>query len=146
MKKQNDDVIALALELSRHLRRRFMACGKDGSSFMRGYALSIIKESDDMTMKDFAQSMKISASSATAFIDRLTKEGWVKRKHDAKNRKIVHLHLTPAGNRMLARSTQTKREFLHDILVLLSADDRRHVRHTLTALLNALTQESSSHS
>ncbi|HVW66676.1 MAG TPA: MarR family transcriptional regulator [Candidatus Peribacteraceae bacterium] len=143
MKSSHDDIVSLALDLSRHLRRRLLACGKDGTSFMRSHALAIIKESDNPTMKDFATSMKISASSATAFIDRLTKEGWVKRVPDPKNRKIIHLKITPKGNRIIAQSMQDKRAFLRDILTLLSTDDRKHLEHILQSLQSALAQNPS---
>lgn len=134
-----DDIITIALELSRHLRRK-MACDARGKdiNFLRTYALSFIKEADNMTMSAFAESMKISASSATAFVDRLHKEGWVRRIADADNRKIVHLKLTPAGEKVLLRNQEEKRSFLSDIVALIPADDHKHLTRILKNLQQAI--------
>lgn len=135
-----DDIITQAMELSRNLRRK-MTCeerGKKEINYLRTYALSFIKEAANMTMSAFAESMKISASSATAFVDRLHKEGWVDRVADTENRKIVHLKLTPAGETILAHNQQEKRRFLSEILDLIPADDRVHLARILGNLQHAL--------
>lgn len=135
-----DDIITQALELSRHLRRK-MICeerGKDEINYLRTYALSFIRDADNMTMSGFADSMKISASSATAFIDRLQKEGWVDRLNDPDNRKVVHLKLTPAGEKVLADNRQKKRRFLAEILALIPADDQTHLSRILSNIQTAL--------
>ena len=81
MQKTGDDIITLALALSRHMRRMAVQSqAKGGTNMMRSLALTSIKETPNMTMSDFAKAMKISGSSATTFVDRLCKEKWVKRK------------------------------------------------------------------
>jgi DNA-binding MarR family transcriptional regulator len=136
----SDDIITIALELSRHMRRK-MNCDareKHEINYLRSYALSFIKETKNMTMSGFAESMKISASSATAFVDRLCKEGWVKRSADPVNRKIVHLALTAAGEKVLLRHQEEKRLFLADILALIPEADRKHLARILQNLHLAL--------
>jgi DNA-binding MarR family transcriptional regulator len=140
MKTSHDDIIDLALELSRVLRKRMLETQGGGISFMRSYALGLIRESKDMTMKEFAKGMRISASSATAFIDRLVKERWVKRRHDPKNRKTVHLDVTALGEKMLAKHTQQKRAFLQDILTFVKTDDRKKLQTVLHSLLDTITE------
>ncbi len=136
----SDDIITQALELSRHLRRKMICEERDKQeiNYLRTYALSSIRDADNMTMSAFAESMKISASSATAFIDRLQKEGWVERLADPDNRKVVHLKLTSAGEKALADNQEKKRRFLGDILSLIPAEDQTHLSRILSNLQTAL--------
>lgn len=136
----SDDIITQALELSRHLRRKMICEERDKQeiNYLRTYALSSIRDADNMTMSAFAESMKISASSATAFIDRLQKEGWVERLADPDNRKVVHLKLTSAGEKALADNQEKKRRFLGDILSLIPAEDQIHLSRILSNLQTAL--------
>jgi DNA-binding MarR family transcriptional regulator len=140
MPHAHEDIITLALELSRILRRRMAkrVAAKSGTNMMRSYALAFIRESGNMTMTDFAKTMRVSASTATAFVDRLVKAGWVKRVADPVNRKLVHLHITRSGERMLLKSTQEKRLLLAELLTLLPAADRKHLERILATLLRRL--------
>lgn len=134
------DIITVAMELSRHLRRK-MTCDlreKDGINFVRTYALSFIKDNNGMTMSDFAASMKISPSSASAFVDRLCKEGWVERIADKTNRKIVHLKLTASGEKILVLNQKQKRAFLADVLSLIPVADQKHLARIFANLQTAL--------
>ncbi len=135
-----DDIITTALELSRHLRRKMTCDAREKSeiNFLRTYALSFIKDTKNMTMSAFAESMKISPSSASAFIDRLHKEGWVERVADTENRKVVHLKLTASGEKVLLHNQEKKKALLSEILHLIPAEDRKHLERILKNLQKAL--------
>ena len=137
MSVSHDDIITLALELSRHLRRQMIEqkSTKGSLNFVRSHALSFLKDHEHMTMKQFATCMQISPSSATAFVDRLMEHGWVMRKADSQNRKVVHIALTKKGCKMLAKHQQDKRAFLVHLLQLLPAVDRKHLQRILSTLL-----------
>ena len=139
MQKTGDDIITLALALSRHMRRMAVQSqAKGGTNMMRSLALTSIKETPNMTMSDFAKAMKISGSSATTFVDSLCKEKWVKRVADTKNRKIVHIVITPLGEKALTKNILQKRTFLSGILTLIPVADQKHLHRILTNLTESL--------
>ena len=68
--------------------------------------LSLISEKGSPTMKEAADMLCITKPSATSAIDRLMKAGQLKRVHDKKDRRVIHLELTEEGKNVL--ETQRK--------------------------------------
>lgn len=54
-----------------------------------------------MTQGEVSQKVLKSGSNMTTVIDNLERDGLVQRERDAKDRRVIHVHLTGAGSRML---------------------------------------------
>ena len=141
-----DELLALTLDITRQLRRTMRTlCGEEKEvNMLQLHAVALIKEHDGMTMKEFAQYLKITSPSATSFINRLVSVGWVKRVPDSTNRKLVRLRLSPQGQRMFAIKLQERRGVLKQMLATLSQQDQRDLVRILRKLSHSLN--SSSHS
>ena len=50
-----------------------------------------------MTQGEVSTKVLKSGSNMTTVIDNLERDGWVKRERDAKDRRVIHVHLTEAG-------------------------------------------------
>jgi len=132
------DVITLSLELSRQLKKA-QAARSAGTqvNLLQLQGLFFIKETNGISMKDLAGLLKIGPSTATAFVDRLQRSGWVKRSSDKNNRKVVHLHLTKKGDIVLRAEFRERQKFLKSIFAVLSENERKSLSHILTKLLTA---------
>ena len=131
-------LITLTQEIGRILRQRARHIGDGKINFLQIFALAMIDDHPNMTMKEFAESMKVSSPSATSFIDRLVKLGWAKRREDAENRKLVLLSLTPVGKQMLAKKMKERAALIRQIIALIPETDQRHLERILTGLHAAL--------
>jgi DNA-binding MarR family transcriptional regulator len=129
------DLPTLALELGRLLRRA--SCGtKDSLGPLFQLALLAIKDRDRLTMREFADALRVSPSTATACVDRMVKKGVVRRQVDPGNRRRTLLHLTPRGAAILAAHAAEKRAAFAAIFDVLSTADRRDLARLFTTLLD----------
>lgn len=132
-----ESIIALSQELSRLLRKAMASkdssCG--GANLLQLHGLTFIGDTPGITMKELAVTLKIGLSTATTFVDRLEKSGWVTRRPDLHNRKIVRLHITSAGDTLLRNAQTDRSTLLHTIYSSISADDQSHLERILSQLV-----------
>ncbi|MDD5103430.1 MAG: MarR family transcriptional regulator [Candidatus Peribacteraceae bacterium] len=136
-------LVSLTLDISRSLRQEIShGCRKGVGNLLQLHALAFIEEHPGITMKAFSQALHVSSPSATTFIDRLVKAGWVKRLFNPKNRKLVLLSLTPMGKRMLSKNRAEKRAVIHGLISCIPSKDQRHLLQILNRLLNEIQRSS----
>jgi DNA-binding MarR family transcriptional regulator len=82
----------------------------------------------------------LSATSISRLVDRLEKRGLVSRTRDLEDRRIVEVHLEPAGERLLGEARVFKGSDLHHAVEAMSSDERRRLTTSLTRLVE-LTRE-----
>lgn len=141
---QIDRILSLTLDVSRFMRKSVSEADLKGPSMLQLHALVVIRELNGMTMKQFADVMRVSGPTATAFIERLCRLGWVRRTKDPGNRKLVRLRLTPDGSAIVARAMQARHRMMADVLSELSAKDRddfvRILEHLVAVMQRHSTQ------
>lgn len=93
-------------------------------------------------MKEIAQHLRIASPTATTFVDRLIAQKVVERKSDAKNRKIVKVHLTTKGAKMLSQQFDAHHKALRKLFATLNVQDQKSLARILETIL---TDASSSH-
>lgn len=91
-----------------------------------------------LTMGDLARLLGITEKTATGVIDRLEREGYVARSRDAKDRRVVHVQLTPQGRVTARRLDRLITDKLARLLAALDATSRRHLFRILEQLLENL--------
>ena len=140
--KHSDDLIDLTFEVSRRMRKVMACADKDEKSmnWLQMHALSLISEHEGITMKEVAAFMKISAPSATSFVNRLVKMKWVERVTDVTNRKLVRLRMTDEGKKMLVEKIAQKKNMMRGIIDLLSSDDQEQMIRIYQNLLTSLSR------
>jgi DNA-binding MarR family transcriptional regulator len=137
-----DRIMGATLGISRTLRQK-MACKADEhGNMLQIHALVHIREKEGMTMKEMADYLKITSPSATSFVNRLVKLGWVQRITDAKNRKLVRLKVSPAGMRMLESKMAERKAEMRQVLSLLPSQDQKDLARILSTLSTALESAS----
>ncbi len=89
------------------------------------------------TMQDIARYFKITAPSATALIDELTKNGLIARNVSTQDRRKIELTLTTKGKKLFKTMTEKRTKILGDILKVLSAADREDLNRILKKILES---------
>ncbi|MCL6636463.1 MAG: MarR family transcriptional regulator [Alicyclobacillus sp.] len=67
--------------------------------------LYAVQQSQACTVSSLAESMAVKPSAITVMLDRLEQHGFVERQRDQRDRRVVHVHLTAAGQAALRRVT-----------------------------------------
>ena len=130
------NIVDLAFELSRLMRSAMSQSDpKHASTLLRLQGLVLIRETPEITMKDLAKKLSISASTATVFVDRVVEFGWVERKADKTNRRLVRLHLTPRGKKCLTKYLQERRTILRRSIAQIPTKDQRELQRILLKLV-----------
>jgi DNA-binding MarR family transcriptional regulator len=131
-----DDIIDTAMDFGRVMRKRMMKSGKADLHMGQVHILACVKEQPKLTMSEIAEHMKVSSPTATSFVDTLVKLGLISRTHDARNRKLVRLSITKAGERTLVTKMAEKKAAVAELLSVLSAEDRRVLHSILKRLVS----------
>jgi DNA-binding MarR family transcriptional regulator len=88
-------------------------------------ALAAISRLSNPTLRELAEAEGITSPSASSQVDALEGKGLVVRRVDRLDRRVVHLQLTPAGERLLNRSRTERTAWLARRLRRLSPDELR---------------------
>src|SRR3954462_8004109 len=89
---------AAAIHLLRRLRRQDAAMGLTPA---RASALSIMVFGGPVTLGSLARAGQVSAPTITRLIVGMQRDGLVRREPDERDRRVVWLHATPKGTRLL---------------------------------------------
>lgn len=68
-----------------------------------------------ITIGELAERLQVRHQSAVGLVDRLVSKGWIKRRHEADDRRQVRLALTNRGQRTLAKLSSAHKEQLRRI-------------------------------
>jgi DNA-binding MarR family transcriptional regulator len=142
--KNQDAIIGLWMELMRLWKQR-MAIQLHSKRIhpLHLFAAHIIEAHPNLTMKEFAEHLKITSPSATALVNRLVRLKWVMRKTDPHNRKLVRLHINASGSKTLHAHMSEHAKSMRRMLSWLSAKDQKDFARVLLTLKNALEKEHS---
>lgn len=136
-----DDIFKTTLEIHRSVRHRFIRTGENQCEVnpLQLFALFAIHDQKGITMRALASALQITPPSATSFANRLVKYGWIKRKKDEKNRKIVRLFTTKKGEKSLADHLQKKSNMMKEILSAIPGSDQKELLRILKTLYQHLS-------
>lgn len=137
-----DTLSPLLMEVARMMRKKLIFDSEARFNPLQFHALMVIREREGITMKEFADALHVTSPSATSFADRLVRLKWVKRRQDAKNRKLVRLELTPAGGAMINAAMAHHSAVMRDMFSRLPEKDQRE----LVRILHHLHSSFLSHS
>ena len=121
-------------------RRRFSALieptGLDGRHFR---VLTMVGVRPGMTQQQLHEKTSIDTSSMVAVIDELETRGFAERRQDPDDGRAKTIYLTPAGERVLKRTTRLADELQDELLAPLDAEERV-VLHALLRKLAGVEQ------
>ncbi len=97
-------------------------------------ALTCIKNHKGTNMGDIATHFSTTMPTATSLIDKLIDMKYVKRENDPKDRRIVRVALTKAGEKLLAEALKQRANKMEKLLSYLSSQDKIELLRILKIL------------
>lgn len=73
-----------------------------GISISQSHILDALAEEGDLTMQQLAKRMYKSVSTMTRVVGQLVRRGYVKRRQNSEDRRVVHVSITPQGKAIVA--------------------------------------------
>lgn len=131
-----DALVQSVYELGRVMRKRMLSCDSGEMHMGQIHAMMLIQEKSGITMKELADGLRVTSPSATSFVDRLVKLGYVGRVHDAENRRLVRLKLLEAGSRILKQKMSERRKIFSEVLGGLPEEDQKSLLAILRKVLD----------
>ncbi len=109
-----------------------------GISTAQLHILYTLQRNGGMTMSQLAELLDVSLSSATGLIDRIEERGFVERTRVPEDRRVVVIHVTPTGHRMLDEVDALSDDLLRTVLERLDGRQLRGVSEAAAALRSSL--------
>jgi len=121
-----EKLVHLWFSTHRVLRERVQSDHKlDPMSVVRMETLRQVADNPKISMREVAGCFGIRPSSATSLVNGLVKSGDLSRRHDPRDRRVVHLTLTLRGKKNLQRTRRIMQAKLSGLLSSLSEKERQ---------------------
>ena len=95
---------------------RIQAWSEDGLTLPQLRLLWILRDDDGLPVGALAEQMGVNPSTITGHVDRLVRQGLVRREEDASDRRIVRNYLTDEGLALVSAVLKTAGEYVVNIL------------------------------
>ena len=93
-----------------------------GISISQCHILDVLAEEGDLTMQQLAKRMFKSVSTMTRVVSQRVRRGYVKRRKDPEDRRVVHVSITPQGKAVVAAINRDLIETQKAILQAIPSD------------------------
>ena len=105
--------------------------------------LVVLKElaGGQLRMTDLAHSLNVTTAAMTGIIDRLVRDGYVRRETDDADRRIIKVRATAKGGRIVKEITERKKSMLGKIFGIISQNEREEYLRILTLVRDRLIEQ-----
>jgi len=86
--------------------------------------LNVLNRTGESRMTDLAHALGVSTAAVTGIVDRLVRDGFLVRKSDPKDRRIVKVDLTPKAARMVKEAAEHRKRLTMKIFGMISQRER----------------------
>ena len=107
---------------------------KLGLTRAQWWVLTHLYRSDGVSQTELAEILEIEKPTLGRLLDRLEAKGWVRRDHDARDRRVWRVHLTAEVEPALRTMRSIAKELRRDALTGISAAERERFVDTLLAI------------
>jgi len=107
---------------------------KLGLTRAQWWVLTPLYRSNGVSQTELAETLEIEKPTLGRLLDRLEAEGWVRREHDASDRRVWRVHLTDEVEPALRTMRKIAAELRRDALTGISAAERERFVDTLLAI------------
>jgi len=100
----------------------------------QGHALIHLWHNDGMSQRDLARSMHISPASVTNMLQRMERDGWIDRKRDEADQRVVRVHLTAKANDTRKQARRVFQEMEDALNSIYTTEEQSTLKQLLTRL------------
>ena len=119
------DLASLVKQTGNAVRRLQGQLSPDSNGKGHGRLLRLIAEHEGITGKELALMLGIRPSTLTEKLNALEEEGIIVRKRDSKDRRVVHIGLTPEGFLALQRREAGANRLQAELDTIMTAEEQR---------------------
>src|SRR5680860_953879 len=123
------------------LARRLRQQAEAPVSPTQAAVLATIDRRGPLTLGELAEAERVQPPTITAAVYRLERQGFVRRQRDGRDRRVVGVQVTPAGEGLLDEARSRKSAYLEQRLGSLSARDRTTLERAASILERVLEAE-----
>lgn len=105
------------------------------------FALLFLDKRHEVTMTELVEYINSPMSTATGIVDRLVRNGYVKRDRGETDRRIVILKLTEEGNRFIKNLKDIISQYLDMVLNDLTEEEKEFLAHIVIKIVNNLQRK-----
>lgn len=133
----DEELIGLIFRSFRALKQQPTFANELGSlTLLQINTLIFIEKNKKPQINNVAEYFGISMPTTTSLINRLSRAKLVRRERDKKDRRIVHLSLTPKGLKLLKQTMEERKKVMKAFLSFLSLDDKKDLIRILSKVVN----------
>lgn len=111
---------------------------KLGLTRAQWWVLTHLYRSNGVSQTELAEMLEIEKPTLGRLLDRLEAKGWVRREHDASDRRVWRVHLTDEVEPALRTMRKIAAELRRDALTGIGADERERFVDTLLSIKDNL--------
>lgn len=139
MSEQFDEIVVKIERLLRHVAFIIKKRGRDILSNFeitnpQFNALLVLREHPGITMGEICEKLFLACSTATDLIDRMEKSGYLNRKRDPQDRRVIRLSITEKGKQVIAEVIAARRRYVASILKQLTEEETEQLAESLERL------------
>jgi DNA-binding MarR family transcriptional regulator len=140
VKRADPGFVSLLTQVQKALNRR---TGEDllGMRFKPYMTLGYVRDHPGTTQQELESSLFMDANSVVLILNELEAAQFSIRRRDPNDRRRHIVEITPAGRRALERADRARESLEDEVLVSLSAEERKTLRSLLERVLEALLAE-----
>jgi DNA-binding MarR family transcriptional regulator len=97
---------------------------KGNISLPQFFVLNYLYRKGESIMSDISKYMSTTLSASTGIINRMVKTGLIARHHDENDRRLVKIHLTQKGRKIVEKILDTRSNMIKETFGRLSGEDR----------------------
>jgi DNA-binding MarR family transcriptional regulator len=113
--------------------------GAFGLSQQQWSLLSVLANSPDgMKMTDLGKVLMVTKANMTGMIDRLERDGYVKRIPDSQDRRVTYVVLLEKGRAFLADIRKPKEEFMNEVFSTFTPEEKLQFHQMLERMFRTL--------
>lgn len=104
-------------------------------------ALLALRDNPNITMGDLCDKLFLACSTATDLVDRMEKNGFLERKRDSQDRRVIRLSISERGKEVISEVIAARRRYVSSILEKLSEEEISQLEQSLDKLHSLMLQE-----
>lgn len=109
----------------------------------QAYLLRLLERRGRMSMTDVANTLGVRLSGCTALVDRAVEAGWVERRRDPSDRRVVWVQVSPEGERVLSELREIRAQIFARYLSCLEPNEIETLVTLLSQVAGAATLKES---
>jgi DNA-binding MarR family transcriptional regulator len=141
-----EDAVIKVERLLRHVAFIIKKRGRDilvdfGITSPQFSALLALREHPNITMGELCDKLFLACSTATDLVDRMEKNGFLERKRDTQDRRVIRLSMSEMGKRVISEVVAARRRYVSSILEKLTEEEINQLAQSLNRLHSLMVQE-----